>query len=308
MSTFPFALYDAFSDKAFGGSQAGIVCDAAGFDSETRLKIASEFGWPATCFVSSANSSTISARFYSTKREYPMCGHGTVCLMTLMIEKGILCWDDNGKIQVELALSDSTAIVEICRLENQKALVMLDIVPPDHHSGKLDIADLARLLDIAEDDLVEDLPVEIVTGSFAHLIVPVKGLVSMKRIKSDYEGMIKFCKSHGIETIAVFCLEVENAGNSIHVRDFCPAVGVPESAAAGTTNGALTSYLIRHQLVSDEGSGIIELTAEQGIEIGRPSRIYSIASIENGNIARLQVGGVATKVTEGQLCLADGDQ
>ncbi len=307
MGTFPFALYDAFSDKAFGGSQAGIVCNGAGLDSETRLKIAREFGWPATCFVSAASSSMISARFYSTKREYPMCGHGTVCLMTLMIEKGILCWDDNDRIQVELDLPDSTATVEISRLENQRALVMLDIAPPDHHSVEPDIASLARLLDIAEDDLVDDLPIEIVSGSFAHLVVPVNGLASMKRIKPDFEGMSKFCEIHGVETIAVFCMEVENAGNIVHVRDFCPAVGVPESAAAGTTNGALTSYLFKHKLVRDEGSGVIELTAEQGIEIGRPSTLYSVVFIENGNIARLQVGGIATKVTEGQLYLSDGD-
>ena len=51
MIAVPFALYDAFSETAFGGSQAGIVSDAAKLDDETRRRIAKEFGAPATCFV-----------------------------------------------------------------------------------------------------------------------------------------------------------------------------------------------------------------------------------------------------------------
>ncbi len=89
------------------------------------------------------------------------------------------------------------------------------------------------------------------------------------------------------------------------MRDFCPAVGVPESAAAGTTNGALTSYLVNHRLFCDDGSGKIELTSEQGLEMGRPSTLYSVASLRHGEVERLQVGGVATKIVEGQLSYED---
>jgi predicted PhzF superfamily epimerase YddE/YHI9 len=48
MATIPFALYDAFSDTAFGGSQAGVVSDASGLDIETMQRIARELGAPPT--------------------------------------------------------------------------------------------------------------------------------------------------------------------------------------------------------------------------------------------------------------------
>ena len=75
MATIPFALYDAFSDLAFGGSQAGLVSEAARLDADTRQRIASEIGAPATGFITASSEGSVSARFHSTRMEYPMCGH-----------------------------------------------------------------------------------------------------------------------------------------------------------------------------------------------------------------------------------------
>ena len=95
-------------------------------------------------------------------------------------------------------------------------------------------------------------------------------------------------------------------GNDIHVRDFCPAVGVSESAAAGTTNAALTGYLIRHRVVAN-ATKMVTVKAEQGIELGRPSSIQSIATLDENQISRLQVGGIATRVLDGNIYLGSND-
>ena len=124
----------------------------------------------------------------------------------------------------------------------------------------------------------------------------------MRAINPDFTGIVEFCHAHGIETIAVFCTEVVNAQNTLHVRDFCPAVGVSESAAAGTTNAALTSYLVRHKLVPTNQE-VITVNAEQGLELGRPSSIKSIATLSGNSIERLQVGGVATRIMDGRVYL-----
>ncbi len=65
----PFYLYDAFSHQPFGGSQAGIVSDAAKLDKQTRQLIASELGYPATCFIVSLEETSVCVRFHSTKKE-----------------------------------------------------------------------------------------------------------------------------------------------------------------------------------------------------------------------------------------------
>jgi PhzF family phenazine biosynthesis protein len=303
MTTVPYALYDAFSDHAFGGSQAGLVSDAAWLDAGTRQRIAREIGAPATGFITASSDSSISARFHSTKMEYPMCGHGTISLMTRMVEQGIVRWNGADMIEVELILPTTTATVEIHRRHDDRPLVMLDIKPPVFRQDSLDLEQLAGLLSLRMKDYRREFPVETAAGDFNHLIVPVSGLAAMRRINPHYEGLTRFCKEHGVHTVAVFCTEVEQTENSLHVRDFCPLVGVLESAAAGTTNAALTSYMVRNGIIVENGDEPIVINSEQGHEIERPSSIRSVVSINDGSIARLQVGGVATKFIEGELHL-----
>ena len=303
MAALPFALYDAFSETAFGGSQAGIVSDAAPLDRETRQRIAREVGAPAVGFVTAAGGRTIHAQFFSTVMELPMCGHGTVGLVTRMVELGVLDWNGRDEVCLELCLPESTAQVAIRRRTDRRPLVMLDVRPPTFRQDPVDAERLARLLGLESRDFSEERPIETAIGDFVHLILPVRDLAAIRRIAPDFGGLVGFCRDHGVETVAVFCSEVERAESTLHVRDFCPAVGVAESAAAGTTNAALAGYLIRHGIARPNGDGLLEVLAEQGHEIGRPSAIRSLVSLEDGRISRLQVGGVATKIADGKLHL-----
>jgi PhzF family phenazine biosynthesis protein len=220
-----------------------------------------------------------------------------------MVELGVVNWDGGDRIDVELCLPTATAAVEISRRDDGRPLVMLDVRPPLFRQDTLDAEELAGLLGLRKEDYRQEWPIETASGDFVHLVVPVKDLVAMRRISPDFAGLTRFCHEHGLHTVAVFCTEVEQPAHTLHVRDFCPAVGVPESAAAGTTSGALASYLIRNGIVRANGDGRIVVQAEQGHEIERPSSIRSVVTMNGGTIARLQVGGVATKVVDGQLHL-----
>lgn len=306
MSSVPFALYDAFSEIAFGGSQAGVVSNATGLDERTRQQIAAEIGAPATAFIIACREQSISVRFHSPVTEYAMCGHGTICLMTRMIDQGVLVWSDKDRIEVNLCLPSSTSQVQLIRRADGRPEVLLDIVPPELRQQKLDRPLLAGLLGLREQDFDQNCPLETAFGDFVHLIVPLRNLDSMGRITPDFRGLIHFCKQYGLQTIAVFCTEVEGASSDVHMRDFCPAVGVAESAGAGTTNAALAAYLIRHGILqAADGDGQIVVQAEQGIELERASAIRSVATMSEGFISRLQVGGVATRIFDGELYLPD---
>ena len=302
MTSHHFALYDAFSAVAFGGSQAAVIENAATIDTQRRHKIAREIGMPATAFIDGIGSDWVQAQFMSTVMELPMCGHGTICLFTHLLASGRLSLDECESRNLNLRLQKTSATVELSRRDDGRYRVMLDIEPPSFVASPPHIGRLLSLLGLDAGALDGALPAETARGDFIHLVVPLTGLAAMRAIKPDFAGMVEFCTENDIETIAVFCREVENPDNTIHVRDFCPAVGVSESAAAGTTNAALTSYLLRHELVLADGEQV-KLCAEQGLELGRPSQIQSIVGLTDGGITRLQVGGVATKVFAGQVYL-----
>ena len=302
MRTFPFALYDAFSETVFGGSQAAVINNAKFIKTAERQRIAREIGMPATAFVDDYGEDWIKVQFMSTVMELPMCGHGTICLLTHLLEAGCIRLDQQPTRQVELRLPGSTAVVELSLRNENRYQVMLDIKPPRFEASPPHTGGLLKVLGLEAKTLADDLPLETARGDFIHLVVPLTGLEAMRAIEPDFSGMIEFCHAYGVETIAVFCREVENSANRIHVRDFCPAVGVSESAAAGTTNAALTSYLLRHELVPTD-TDIITVNAEQGLELGRPSSIQSRVTLIDHEIERLQVGGVATRVLDGQVYL-----
>jgi PhzF family phenazine biosynthesis protein len=241
-------------------------------------------------------------QFMSTVMELPMCGHGTLCLLTHMLEAEFITIDKNAPREVILRLPKSTATVALNLRADGRHQVMLDIKPPVFEAPPPHTGRLLKVLGLKADALASELPIETARGDFIHLVVPLAGLESMRAIQPDFSGMVEFCHSYGIETIAAFCSETENPDHRIHVRDFCPAVGVSESAAAGTTNAALSSYLVRHGLVPED-SDTITLNAEQGIQLGRPSSIQSVITMSDRQISRLQVGGVATRVMDGQIYL-----
>ena len=55
----PFAMYDAFTDAPYSGSQAAIVSHASNISCESRAKIAREIGVPATAFVNEGNGCSV---------------------------------------------------------------------------------------------------------------------------------------------------------------------------------------------------------------------------------------------------------
>lgn len=299
----PFALYDAFTPDAFGGSQAAIVSDAVAIEPALRRKLAKEIGHPATCFVDSVKGHTVMAQFFSTITELPMCGHGTMALMTRLVEQQAFDWKGQDAITVELQLPAARALVQLQKTDKGRPQVMLRVTPPAFRQDDFDLTDLATILGLTVSDFSENLTLETTVGDFTHLVVPVKGLAAMGRIAPDFSAIVKFCHRIGVQTVVAFSTETERFESTVHVRDFCPAVGVAESAAAGTTNAALTAYLLRNGVVSPDAEGRVEVLAEQGMEIDRPSTIRTVAIIRDGEIQTLDVGGVATKVAEGVLCV-----
>jgi trans-2,3-dihydro-3-hydroxyanthranilate isomerase len=103
--------------------------------------------------------------------------------------------------------------------------------------------------------------------------------------------------------VFVFAPEVEYEGSTVHSRMFAPGMGITEDPATGGASGPLGSYLVRYGLAAAEPTAYI--VSEQGIEMGRPSFIHIQITREGEEIVRVQVGGQAVYMGEGDIELAD---
>ena len=300
-SCLPFSMYDAFTEVPYSGSQAAVVLNAADINTSKRTQIARELGLPATAFVDKIHGNMIKAQFFSTVMELQMCGHGTVCLVTHLVAQRLLSCEGKGWHNVTLKLPHGRAGVEYRRTAAGRVEVMLDVRPPSFCKPNFKLHGLMDILGIGFSEISKDLVPEVASGDFVHLCLPMRDLAAMQDLSPDFEALAKFCVSNGLETVATFCHAAVDKSCDLHVRDFCPAVGVAESAAAGTTNAALSAYFFQNDLIKSDKNGTIQLRAEQGIELGRPSQVSTRIEENNGSIKRLQVGGLASCILEGTL-------
>ena len=138
MPHYLFDLYSAFTDSAFGGSHAGIIYDGEGLTTETMQQIAREVRAPATCFVMSAKDREVGVRFFSTAQEYPMCGHGTLALMTGLVSRGYLDISRGSSDEVTLRTPASSATVTVDHQDDGRIEVMLNLEPAEFEPVSID--------------------------------------------------------------------------------------------------------------------------------------------------------------------------
>ena len=294
-------LYDAFSEVPGGGSVAGVVGSASGLSSERMQQIATQVGAPATCFVSDLNARVVDVRFFSTLTEYPMCGHGTIAVFTWLVEEERL-EEDPETVSWTLRTPEAVATVDVALRADGRPEVMLELEPTVAEPCSVGAAEVASLLGIEAGMIIEPLGLEVASSDFTHLVVRVDGLDTIVKLSPDYAAITNLCHRIGADTLAVFTTETGDPGVTIRCRDFCPAVGTPEAAATGTTNRALACYLVRRNLAGT-GTDNSVVIAAQGVEMARPSLIRTEVSMVDGLPARLCVGGVATRVSEGTVSM-----
>ncbi|MCZ6723247.1 MAG: PhzF family phenazine biosynthesis protein [Gammaproteobacteria bacterium] len=301
MPEYRLAVYNAFSESTFGGSAAAIIADAGNLDDDQMQRISKELGAPATCFITSIEDRNIKVRFFSTLTEYSMCGHGTIALMTWLVDSGSIAIDKNrnGKLAISLHTPGSSAAVEIHCREDARPRVMLSLAAANFEDCSIGAGELAPLLGVDEQAFNADLPVKLTRSDFTHLIVPIRNLVSIQHVRPDFIALTAFCRKMQVDTVALFTTETLMPESSIHCRDFCPAVGTPEASATGTTNRALACYLVQQGLLDAKTGTRHTVIAEQGYEMGRPSQIRIEMTIQDGQPVGIMVGGVATKSIEG---------
>ncbi|MEM7667454.1 MAG: PhzF family phenazine biosynthesis protein [Pseudomonadota bacterium] len=167
---------------------------------------------------------------------------------------------------------------------------------------ELDRSEIAPLLGLDPSAIVD---VASASTALRHVFVEVQDEATLAALRPDDEGLRTASGANGIDTIGVWCWQGGNLGRAnVRVRDLCHCVGDPEEAASGTTNGALASHLHRSGRVRATPDGEVRVVAEQGFEMGRPSRVETALTIKAGAIAVVDVGGRAELRIEGRYLLS----
>ncbi len=291
-------LFDSFTTELFGGNIAGVVLDARELPPWIMQGIASELAAPTTGFVVGATDSTFDVRFFTPSQEIAMCGHVTIAVFTALAAIGRLSFGSSGVSEVIQRTVAGDLPIQVHRKGDRLTVSMVQR-RPQFWTTAVSSAELANILGIPHQGIAAE---QSACGSTAlrHLFVEVRGLSMLRDLRPDFSSLERLSRDVGVDTVAVYCHEVERSGSTIHLRDLCPAIGNPEEAASGTTNGALASFLVREGCVPVLNNAA-EVVAEQGFEMGRPSIIHSRIQVEGKEIVEVRVSGSAVCSLRGKF-------
>lgn len=161
--------------------------------------------------------------------------------------------------------------------------------------------ELARILNLSEDDIDSRYPIQEVSTGMAFVLAPLVSLDAVQRARVNLDRLRALLGAHDAIAPAIFCAETLDAVNDIHVRVLDDIYGAPEDPATGSANGCIAAYIVEHGCFNSDR---VSLRSEQGYQIGRPSLLHLEASKADGEIA-VRVGGRVELVAQGQLAADD---
>ena len=303
-----YHLVDVFTDRQFGGNPLAVFTDGEGLSTETMQTIAKEMNLSETTFVLTPEdrSHNFRVRIFTPAQELPMAGHPTVGTTYVLAREQMIETSNRanagGATTIRLEEGVGTIPVEISWRDGAADFIEMSQPLPTFGQTFGDKVAISAALSLDPPDIEVRLPCQVVSCGVPFLFVPLASLDAARRARPRPDVIERFLTGFPPE-LFVFTTETEFDGSNVHSRMFAPGMGVAEDPATGGASGPLGCYLVRHGVVPSDGQ--LEITSEQGIEMGRPSFIRIRITHEGERITRVRVGGRCRYVGGGHLELED---
>lgn len=290
---------DVFTDRQFGGNQLAVVPDAAGIPEHLLQSIAQEFNFSETTFVyppiDSRNTKRV--RIFTPQDELPFAGHPTVGTAVVLAAIGEIQMTKNS-LAIVLEEGVGPVPVTITSVNGRPSFAQLTAAKPPEFNDSVPTAEsLAAMLTVSRNDLdIGTFPVQSVSVGYPFLYVAVKNRDVLKRIRVNTQVMEEL----NLKEVYVFTQDAEHPIAHFRSRMFAPLLGIPEDPATGSAAASFAGYLARRDPLR---TGMLKWTIEQGIEMGRPSKLFIEAEKREGEIMAIRVGGNVVLMSAGTLSI-----
>jgi trans-2,3-dihydro-3-hydroxyanthranilate isomerase len=299
MRAYAFVQVDVFTERIFGGNPLAVFLTGEGLTAEQMQAIAREMNLSETTFILPAVHPECAAkvRIFTPERELPFAGHPTLGTAYVLATHGMLPPGmpdfllEEGIGPVPVKIEGAGAAPRFVWMRHRDAAFGPEVQ---------DRARAAAALGLRASDLFPDAPVCTGSTGLPHLYIPLRDRETVDRAIPNVHLLSQVLEEQG--TDAVFIFAPEPAAGRAYARMFAPLAGIPEDPATGSACGPLGAYLVRYGLVRPGGAEI-EIISEQGVKMGRPSRVHIRVRAGESGPSDIQVGGCVVPVLEGVLHL-----
>ena len=281
MAAYRYVVCDVFTDTPLEGNQLAVFTDARELPEELLQPLARELKFSETVFVyPTEGDGPVRLRIFTPAVEIPFAGHPMIGTAFVL----------GGPLQLgEIRLETGIGVVPVTLDREGARIVFGRMTQPVPTVEPFDEG--PRLLAALGVERSE-LPLERYDNGLQHVYVVLPSPADVAALRPDFQRLAEFGPTLLTSTIA-------GSGTTWKTRMFAPAGGVNEDPATGSAAGPLCVHLVRHGLVQPGQE--IEIT--QGVELDRPSKLYTRVDGTPEQIERVEVGGSAVIVARGEFRL-----
>jgi trans-2,3-dihydro-3-hydroxyanthranilate isomerase len=292
-----YLTLDVFTARPFGGNQLAVFPDARGIPDALLQDITREFNFSEVtfCYPPADAANTRGVRIFTPGGELPFAGHpvvGTAAALALAdgvageafrFELGV------GVVPVEVRAE--SASLAWARLS---AVKMPEVGPPVPT-----LTTLAEMLSLEPADVLGGaLSPQAVSCGAPFLIVPLRSVAAVSRAKLRLDRWEPVLRKSWAPDLLVVARDPEGGSEHWRARMFAPALGIAEDPATGSAAAAFGGWLA---LKDPRADARCAWTIDQGIEMGRPSRLEVEAEKGGGKVTAVRVAGHAVLMGSGEL-------
>jgi trans-2,3-dihydro-3-hydroxyanthranilate isomerase len=276
MAAYEFVTVGVFTDRRFGGNPLAVFPDARGVTAEQMQSLANEFNLSETTFVLPPDNPQHHARvrIFTPRAELPFAGHPNV-------GTGYVLATRDANPPEHYVFEELAGLVRVhIQRGREKQITGARISAPQSLSIDISIPDdvIAACTGLAEEDILTDSHAPLVASvGTPFVIAELASEAALSRASPDL-GAFRAAAKRFPELAEHFGLHLyvrlDGDATRLRTRMFAPLMGVLEDPATGSANAALAALLT--SLAPGEN---VDLTydIEQGIEMGRPSRLIATA-------------------------------
>lgn len=303
MPAYRFIQTDVFTRTPFTGNALAVFPEADGLTDDQMQVLAREMNLSETTFVFPSARATRRLRIFTPTAEVPLAGHPVIGAWWVLAELGAIDTSTDGPQRITQETGRGVLPVDIHVRGGRPTRVEMVQALPEFAAMVQDGAALAAALGGDGALLAGAPPPQVVSTAMPQLIAPMASLEALTSLPSGGTGaeLARFLRTLGTDCVMCYSTETASREATVQCRMFAPGLGVPEDPATGSAAGALGAYLVRHGAVALE-DGRAAIVVDQGIEIGRSSRIYVTVTADGADrIIEVRVGGEAVTVIEGTV-------
>lgn len=289
-----FYMVDVFTERTYSGNPLAVIVGAEVLTDETMQKIACEMNFSETTFVTSTpeDDGGYPVRVFTPSREIAFTGHPI--LGTAWVLRNYVTQDKRTTVLLNLAVGQVSVTFELSA-DGKEAVWFL---APEMSLGAISSREpFAAALGLSPEDIVNDMPIQMVSSGTSAMIVPLRSRDALQRSKLDLDKFSSLAAEGFPPLIYQFCRQTHHLDNDLCVRFFFEAHGVREDPATGNGAAFLGAYLLEHQVPRCSN---VAMRIEQGYEIRRPSLVMLKAEMSNG-LRKVNVGGYVVPTVQGEL-------